>query len=314
MEEILKNSMNKTQKRSAQDLRSILCKKERSFLQGQHIKLTDAWDLEAFGLQKVKAFNILSEDKKFQILNNMSLYRLQEAHSIETAGMTFTAKMSLLAISEDEQILYSHFAKDEAQHLAYFNEMLAGYYLNSNDDPFIRLLKNVIMSGSRRSLIFIIQILLEGWGIDHYHLMSFTCKHPLLKKILGKIIADEAAHHASGLILFDESELTKNEFKYICDIVAHFLELVTMGPISVLGQIESAHESLTSRQRNEVYKDLDALSDVKRKLNILKSLMIKAKSLKIVKYLEDRNLFAVSFSEVNLFVNPANQRPISLML
>ena len=205
--------------------------------------------------------------------------------------MSFAAKMSLLSETINEQKLYSLFAAEEATHFYYMQKTLEDVDLTT-DDPFIRFLNEVIATGSRRPLIFIIQVILEGWGIDHYQLMERSCLNPELKKHLKLILIDEASHHGSGVSLFNESELTKAEFDYTIEMMSEFLNMINIGPVGLVGAVK---KYLPHSQEADLLNDISAVDDTNRKLTYIKNMMVKSQSHKILEKIENSGLFQLRF-------------------
>ncbi len=249
MQEILKHSLNKTKISSVSAAEKILNRKIKKNI--SPIQLESIWNASAYDLDKVDYYNSLNEEAKTSILKDAAFDRLMEAYYIENAGMTFTAKMSLLAESQHEQILYSMFASEEARHLSFIKEILNGAEENAKAGPFIDLLKQVIASGSRQSSIFIIQVLLEGWGIDHYGLMAKNTQNRIVKDFLNQILIDEANHHNTGIALFNEKELTRSENDFIVTIMKEFLSMVAIGPSSLMDNLEKNSAGLTTNQKTQ---------------------------------------------------------------
>jgi rubrerythrin len=288
IEEILKRSLSKSQQNSTKEISQIL---KRKLPETQSISHYDGlWNESDFALGQI---SILKGRDNTKLLSSLCTDRLKEAYFIEKAGMSFSAKMSLLSQSIDEQILYSMFCAEEATHFHCIESLLTGVSLEG-DNSFVTLLNEIIISGERRPLVFIIQVVLEGWGIDHYSLMSQSCLNPEVKKILQNILQDEAAHHGSGLSLFDEQALTDTEFKYIIEMMSQFMQMVTVGPVGLLGQVESSLGHLTSGQRNTVHQEVNSYGETSRKVELIKSMMNKAKAFKIIEKLESHKCFDIN--------------------
>lgn len=290
MQDILEQSLNKTQATSTRGVEQILLKKlpEQSSL-----NLAEAWSLTSYGLEAVSCLHDLSAEQSAGLRTQLARSRFLEAYHIEHAGMCFAAKMSLLAQSLHEQKLFSLFAAEEATHF-HFIESVIGTP-QTEKDPFIDLLHEIIRSAERRPLIFIIQVILEGWGLDHYGLMKKTCQSKDLQTYLQRILQDEAAHHGSGLSLFNEADLTTAEFDYIQQMLVHFLNMVRIGPVSVLQTLEDCVGPMTTEQQTSVLTQMKAHQDTERKLNFLRELMHKAQAQKTLEKLESKQAFELLF-------------------
>jgi hypothetical protein len=291
LKSILANSLSKSEVQSTKEVEQILAKKLNS--EHEIIDFSKLWDASSFELGRVSSFQKLDEKAQYSILEKLSIGRFLEAYNIEKAGMSFTAKMSLLAESQNEQKLYSLFSAEEATHFHYIQNALSDSKVDYKADPFIELLNEVILTGERRPLIFIIQVVLEGWGIDHYSLMEKTCLNPKVRNQLRLILQDEAAHHGSGLSLYNESDFTESEMNYTADMMSEFLKMVNCGPVGVMTVLG---ENISSSKLSGVYDELNAHFETQRKLNYIKGLMIKANSNKLIDTLESKKLFIPNFS------------------
>ena len=133
---------------------------------------------------------------------------LTEAYYIEKLGLGFTAKMALLSETTEERMLYCLFAGDEAAHLhaiaAYVGD---GAAASAPDDPFLALLTEAIAAGDKPGLTYVVQVVLEGWGIAHYQSIARDCRDGDLRRTLLRLARDEALHHGSGVALLKRRPL-----------------------------------------------------------------------------------------------------------
>ena len=276
---------------SSTDLSNLLKRKLGGKTVPDISELSDLWGADSFDLQTVDLFKEASLSEKKMILEDCARTRLEEAYHIEKSGMAFTSKMTLLADTLDERKLYCQFSADEANHLEAITAFLPNISDNYKTNPFIQVLGDIISTGSRRPLIFIIQVLLEGWGIDHYQGMFNTCHSIALGEVLSKIIKDEAGHHGSGLMLFNEKEMTATEHKYVVDTLRIFFQMVQVGSVGTLSSIEKARGHLSRSQQIGVLHQIESQENANRKLKVLKKLMHKAESNRIIEKLEKYNCF-----------------------
>ena len=247
------------------------------------------WEAESYNLQNVSMFRHLGPESQIELLKNCSRDRLEEAFQIENCGIAYAAKMILCADSLSERKLYSMMTADETRHLYIIEEHLDT--LPQEEQAFVKFLHHLVENGSKRSLIFIIQVLLEGWGIDHYQKLAKGCTDPKLGGLLESIVIDEASHYGSGLILFDENELSANEFKFVADVLYEFFSMIQCGEIGLLSNMENICEGLTHNQRIQFLYELENQDLAYSKIQILKKLMHRASSNKIFQLLEKKNCF-----------------------
>lgn len=232
------------------------------------------WPAAHFGLDRVAAYREASEATRHDILLGCSRSVLAEAYYIEKAGMYFAAKMSLLAESAEERMLYSLSGADEAAHFSWVSRYVDDASIASHaHDPFIRLLDEVLQSEEREVLCYVVQVILEGWGIGHYRALERGCRDEGLRTVLGNIVKDEGRHHAGGLILCRERKLSVRQARRLTDILLRLLPLIQAGPQMVVSQIERHLGHLSRTQRTRVFEELSCEADAAGKLGIIKSLI-----------------------------------------
>lgn len=288
MKQVLQQALARTSQHSDSGVERILEKKLN--VSETTVNLSEIWTLADYGLDQVTCVQTAPLAVQAQLREQLALSRLQEAWSIEKAGMCFAAKMSLLAETINEQKLYSLFAAEEARHFHFIDQTL-GERVPSEPDPFIGLLNEMIISAGRQSLQFLVQVVLEGWGIEHYAMLQQSCQDAGLKTSLRKILVDEAAHHGSGLALFKEAHLSRSEREYILEMMNHFLGMVQIGPVSVLQILETQFGGWAPGQRAEVLEQMQARQETERKLKLLESFLIKAKAERILDRLQRAGAF-----------------------
>lgn len=231
-----------------------------------------AWPAILFGLDRARLFRSASKEAREAILRACERDLLREAHFIEKAGMAFAARMVLDSASVDERMLYGLFAADEARHFALIRPWLPEP-APADKDPFLTLLAEVIESGSRPLRLFVIQVVLEGWGLTHYRRLAAGCGEPQLKTVLESILRDEARHHGSGVLLFRECGAGAAEEDAIVGVLDRFLGMVRCGPQAVVAAVEEELGGLTRAQRIELFTELEGPEQSAIKLALLRSLM-----------------------------------------
>jgi hypothetical protein len=231
------------------------------------------WNAEHFSLDDVGIFRDLNQDMKNKVLKRCSQGVLEETYFIEKAGITFAAKMILLGESTQEKMLYSHFASDEAAHLQLIQKYLAELPSHTQHNSFLNLLTEVIETGDKTSLTFIIQIILEGWGLNHYRTLSHGCLDENFKESINIILKDEAQHYRSGVILFDSKLLTSFQKKWVLDVLIRFFQMVQAGPQQVVSNIETVVGHLSRSQRIKIFEELKCENHIQERLKILSNLI-----------------------------------------
>lgn len=236
------------------------------------------WPAKHFNLDQVALFRDGSEEEKAKILEGCGQDVLEEAYCIEKYGMHFAARMSLLSESSQEQMLYCLFASDEALHFSWISGYVsADRVAEVFENPFIKLLNEILQSAEKLNLTYLVQVILEGWGISHYHTLK-DCNDAGLNRVFDRIIKDEARHHATGLILFNEQKPSAIQIKTVVEMMSRLLFLVQAGPQSVVSRIERVKGHLSRAQKITVFEELQCESETARKLGTLKGLVRSAGS------------------------------------
>src|SRR5262245_14591617 len=232
------------------------------------------WPASYFKLDQVSVYCDSDEAEKRAILLGCSRSVLAEAYYIEKCGMYFASKMCLLSESAQERMLYSLFAADEAVHFNWISgftpaESVKGFEGN----PFILLLDEVLRKGDRTTLSYIVQVILEGWGISHYHALAKNCSDDGLATVFENVIRDEGRHHASGLALFNERPHSADSLKRLTDLLEQLLLMVQAGPQMVVSQIEKVKGRLSQTQKARAFSELDCEGATLNKIKTLMSLI-----------------------------------------
>jgi rubrerythrin len=263
--------------RDGHELYAVLASalKSRAVLQPSSANALQAfWPATHFKLDQVAIFRDASAEEQTQILQGCNCEVLEEAYYIEKCGMYFAAKMSLFAESAQERTLYSLFAADEAVHFNWISRYVASQEVAEPlANPFIKLLDEILQSEDKLALTCMVQVVLEGWGISHYHALARDCRDVELKKIFENIIKDEARHHASGVILFNEQRPSAEQIHTLVEMLKRLLFMVQIGPQSVVSQLEDVKGRLSKAVKASVFAELDAERETARKLETLKALI-----------------------------------------
>jgi len=186
--------------------------------------------------------------------------------------MYFAAKMNLLAANTQERMLYSMFAADEAVHFHWLCSYVPAALLTAeHPEPFLALLHDVLCQEGKDTLIYIVQVLLEGWGLQHYHALAHDCQEAGLTAIFKHIIRDEARHHASGLVLCRAQPLSAPQVSHMVELLQRLFFMVQVGPQTVVSIIEHVKGHLSLTQKTTIFAELECESDTAQKLEILQS-------------------------------------------
>lgn len=292
-ETVMDTALNKAEHQSTHEVERILqCRLSSSPTKAlsPSLPFSQLWSLAALEVAQVSCLKEASTEIQDQVAHDLAYARFTEAYAIEKAGMSFAAKMSLLAPTLNEQKLYSLFAAEEARHFHFIDSSLQ-HPKDLPMNPFIDLLHSLILTGERSCLLLLIQVVLEGWGVEHYAKMANTCQHEETRIALQGILADEAAHHGSGLSLFDINALHASEIEYLEEKLYAFLQLVAIGPVGIMGILEKHLGPFSAEQNDQIRNEINAVNETQRKLNLLKGLLCKAGAQQLAERLESRNAF-----------------------
>jgi len=265
---------------------------------GQRNSSLNYWNADFFNLDQVKIFQDATDNERSIILQLANRNLLEEAYYIENAGVGYMAKMVMLAETVEERMLYGLFAADEATHLSQVSYFLPEIPLIGNTDPFLSLLAEVVEGTDKTVLLFVLQVVLEGWGLTHYRRLAKNCHDQVLADIFSGFLDAESRHHATGSLLFEAMPISQSSQTLIIEILAHFLMMVQVGPQNILKAIEQAKGHLSRSQKITILEELDTEKHSGKKLQLLRSLMEGKSAEAIVQALENRGAF-VPFSANN---------------
>lgn len=249
-----------------------------------------AWDAAHFNLDRVQIFQEATEEERQQIVAIASRALLEEAYFIEQAGVGYMAKMVLMAETQEERMLYGLFAADETQHLAQIRQFLPDAP-QATRDPFLQLLAELVESEDRAVMLFVLQVVLEGWGLSHYRSLASDCQQPALQQCLRGFIDAESRHHGAGLVLFQRSQLSSVQQQVIHDVLRQFLRMIQVGPQRVLSAIAQVKGHLSQAQKVQVLTELDTLTHSGTRLKTLHHLMQAPQTHGLIATLEQEEYF-----------------------
>jgi hypothetical protein len=252
------------------------------------------WDAQFFGLDRVKIFQDSSSAEQTAILHIANFRAIAESYWIEKAGMGYMAKMALLAETTEERMLYSLFAADEATHFAQIKQCWPSADLEqlTGDDPFLYFLADLVETADKQVILFVIQVVLEGWGLHHYRSLANHAQEPAIGRMFQQFLQDESRHHGSGVLLFNQLELTKDSYHTIIEALAKFLGMVQVGPQGIVKAIDRVKGDLSRAQKIQILTEIDTESHSGSRLQILQSLMQQSTgAVSIIQALVEKNAF-----------------------
>lgn len=253
-------------------------------------EMSSYWDVTYFNLHQVKIFQEASESEQQAILEIACRSLLEEAYFVEKAGMGYMAKMILLAETTEERMLYSLFAANEATHLS----QISDFFTESEkpcDNPFLVFLRDLLETEDKATLLFVIQVVLEGWGLSHYRSLHRHCCDHNLAQLFQGFLADEARHHSTGIISFNQCLVTDASEKLMIEVLSLFLGMIQVGPQGVLGAIAEVKGDLSRTQKVRILEQLNTENHSGNRLNLMRHLMGTEKAQRIIQVLETKGAF-----------------------
>ena len=249
------------------------------------------WNADFFNLNRVKIFQDASDREQSAILEWVNRSLLEEAYYIENAGVGYMAKMTLLAETVEERMLYGLFTADEANHLSQISGFLPEIELKNHQDPFLNLLAEVVEGTDKTVLLFVLQVVLEGWSLSHYRRLAKECRQQNLTQIFSSFLDAESRHHATGSLLFEKVLISKLSQELMIELLAKFLMMVQVGPQNVLTAIAQVKGDLSRSQKIQILEELDTETHSGTRLKLLRSLMRGKSAEAILQALEERGAF-----------------------
>lgn len=254
-------------------LASALKEKGEKSLVAVETNTPPPWNATFFGLDVVPLFQASTLLEQTQILALAGQALLAESYFIEKAGVGYMAKMTLLAETTEERILYALFSADEATHLAQLKPLVPQGDILGTSDPFLHLLESLLETANRSVLLFVIQVVLEGWGLSHYRNLSKYCRQPVLSDLFRSFLQAEAKHHGAGVTLFEQEKLSVVNQSAIVEALAAFLQMVRVGPQRLVSAIASVKGGLSRAQSITLLADLETERHSGIRLNLLRQLI-----------------------------------------
>ncbi|MCB9091768.1 MAG: hypothetical protein H6621_03435 [Halobacteriovoraceae bacterium] len=276
-------------------LRKMLDKKLDQFLVTQKLnKFPDYfWGAEKYGLEKSHLFKKLKSEEQTQVLKQLSQMNLALSWYIERAAYTHGAKMILASTTQEEKMFYCQFAFEEAIHQREFENMMD--FIPEEDShwhPMVDVLSDSIQFGERETSIFMVQVILEGYGMYFYKALMDSCLHSELKKVYRRILTDEADHHGSGLILSEQNILSEKSKQEIFKYSQKFLEAIQISG-ELIKSIESVHGKLSKEEKDLLIEEIGYKRNLEKRIKILKDLLKRVDHWGLSSMLEDAGSFEV---------------------
>jgi hypothetical protein len=248
------------------------------------------WDAAFYGLERVQRFSGADPAVQRQVLDACGEHLLWESYYIEQCGIAFCARMVLLAEDVPTRKLYSLIGGDEATH----EHWLAGWLQHSSSrppDPFNLFIAALVEGGEPQPLNYVLQIVLEGFGIQHYRSLAHGCREPALATTLRTMMSDEGTHHAGGVAAFDAGRLDRHGRTFALEATSRLLEMIRIGPQAVVAVLARTAGGLDGVRVEHLFDALGCEADSAAKLAALRKLIAQPGMDWLVQELERLRLF-----------------------
>lgn len=250
-----------------------------------------AWPVALFTLHQSALYQSLNQELQNNIAKTCNDFVLTESYFIEKAGLAYCAKMITLGETTEIRQMYGLIASDEAVHLSWLAPYLTHEQRVSPQGKFIQHISSMIEACDANTLYFLIQTVLEGWGITYYKTLGKTCQWDSLRKTLLDIVKDEAIHHNTGVALFDPKRLTPQGHALIFDGMKRYADILRVGAHNIVACCEQHLGELSLQELTELFGALEAEQSSAIKLNILKSIMCQPVTEATLTTLEEQGYF-----------------------
>lgn len=292
-------------------IRGSIRRKGRTGKVDEQMDNIQPWLPDLFFLNHSRLFKRLNQRDQRQVLQACNDFILSESYFIEKAGLAYCAKMILLAETTEIRQMYGLIASDESVHLQWLSPYVSQSNRTTPQGKFIFSITEMIEQCSANTLYYLVQTILEGWGISYYKTLATTCQLPALQETLFNIVKDEALHHKTGIALFDPNKITTQEQAQIFDGMKSYTDILKLSAQNIVKCIENVLGPLSLNDLNELFEDLQTEMTAKIKLNILKNLMLQPATLSFLAQLEEKGAFmpysakdcAKAYSEQSLAVS-----------
>jgi len=230
------------------------------------------WDAAYLGVDRIARFRDADPEVRQRVLDDCARGLLAESWRIERCGVHYCARMTLAAEGDVERRMFALVGADEALHASWLAPWIEA--LAPQPDPFARFIAGLAEAGNPQPLAYLLQVVLEGFGIAHYAGLAAHCRAPGLAATFAHMARDEALHCAAGLAAFLPDALTDVDRRFLEEATHAFLQMIRCGPQGVVAALE---RNIGVGGRSDV-ADLFAALDAERtsaaKLVRLRSLMV----------------------------------------
>lgn len=260
------------------------------------------FDPSLFGLDRPTVVRDANEEICRSLCAIASRDVIQELQWIERTGMCFASKMALIAENLEERMLYTVFSAQETQHFDQIRAFNPDPAMPFSNNSFYEFLSDTVERGSRGAMMFLVQIIMEGWGLAYFKELAAGTRDKSLHGTLLGFAHDEAFHHGSGLVLFDASSLSGEDEIFIVNAMTLLLSTVRIGPQRLVAHIGEMLGGISVGSRETLFAELGGPEESQRRLDRIMKLTIASGYDRLARRLEETGLLrALSVAEAARF-------------
>lgn len=295
IEEII-NTPHSGDEKANQLINKYLSKHQRT--QSFESLTTPPWDAKFFGLHQSSLFNQIKEEQQQAILFKISQFLLLESYGIEKIGINYCGKLANIAPTMQERQMFAFIGADEATHLQWLLPYIPEEMRTNYISPFLGYMDEVIVYNTANVLYYLVQILLEGWSIQHYKALYQGCQDEPLKQIIKDTLKDESNHHHTGKTFFSAAQFSDQDKAFVMERLKGYCDVLRIGPFQVVKAFDEVLGGLSVKDKTTLLDELKTLELSKLKMQMFKRLLVQPGLETMIQDLEDQGfLTPISLEE-----------------
>lgn len=249
------------------------------------------WGPSLFSLDTCAFYRALPPTLAHDVLKRCNDFFLSDFYYLEKAGMAYCARMTLLGESTEIRQMYSLIGADEATHLTWFLPYIPPALRTHSPSQMMYLFCDVINECDTNTLYYLVQTIIEGWGVANYTMLAKHCRSVGLQGVLREIMEDEMLHHKTGQVLFEANKVDSVTAMQIQDRLRAYAETLRVGPQLIVHAFEQACGVLPIGTIENLFSELRSEVLSYSKLKLFKRLITQPGTEKFVAALEEQGCF-----------------------
>lgn len=236
--------------------RKLAARSPATYRAAEHGDPASYWPPDSFRLSALDFWRSVNDEARRQLLGQCAADLLREALGIERTAMDYCARRVLAADDPIEQQVYSLMAAEEARHYHWLCSLADEATVAAPPDEFSRFLARLVREATPHSQSYLLQIVLEGWGIAHYQRLAAHSRDAAVTRVMAAIARDEGLHYAAGVAHFNARRLSAPERALIREALAELCTMLACGPLAVLRAAEAAAGGFSADERLRAFATL----------------------------------------------------------